>query len=125
MSIFRTAQMFTLGVLASLTWFCSAPTRSHANPTWEPASDLYSGEWVSPDQTVRQRLLPNHRYEERHGSTVYRGTYRIRDQHIEYWDDAGFVADGDFVNGSLHQSGIVLVRDSQANLLISGKQASN
>ena len=114
MSIFRTAQMISLGIPSSLTLLCSAPTPSHATPTWEPAAAAYAGEWVSPDRTVRQRLLPNHRYEERHGSTVYRGTYRIRGEHIEYWDDAGFVADGDFVNGALHQSGTVLIRADQA-----------
>jgi hypothetical protein len=30
--------------------------------------------------------------------------------HIEYWDDTGFTADGDFVDGVLYHAGMVLYR---------------
>ena len=104
MSIFRTAQVITLGaMLSSMTLFCSAPT-----PAIVAA---YQGEWVSADRTVRQRLLPNNRYEETHGASTYRGTYHIRGEHIEYHDDTGFTADGDFLDGALHQSGIVMLKE--------------
>jgi hypothetical protein len=34
-----------------------------------------------------------------------------RRDHIEYWDDTGFTADGDFIDGVLYHGGMVLCRD--------------
>ncbi len=111
MSIFRFAQFVSLSAMvASLTLYCPASSQTVVAP--EPSQDIqpYLGLWVSSDQSVQQRLLPNSRYEESHGLTTYRGTYRVRGEHIEFWDDSGFVADGDFLDGALHQSGLTLVR---------------
>ncbi|MBY5818337.1 Atu4866 domain-containing protein [Rhizobium leguminosarum] len=73
----------------------------------------YVGMWVTDDGRVRHELLPNGRYDEARGSreSAYRGRYEVTGSHIEYWDDTGFTADGDFVDGNtLHHGGMVLRR---------------
>lgn len=73
----------------------------------------YVGMWVTNDGRVRHELLANGRYDEARGSreSAYRGRYEITGSHIEYWDDTGFTADGDFVDGNtLHHGGMVLRR---------------
>ncbi|MBY5646118.1 Atu4866 domain-containing protein [Rhizobium leguminosarum] len=73
----------------------------------------YVGMWVTDDGRVRHELLPNGRYDETRGSreSAYRGRYEVTGSHIEYWDDTGFTADGDFVDGNtLHHGGMVLRR---------------
>ncbi|MBY5403216.1 Atu4866 domain-containing protein [Rhizobium leguminosarum] len=73
----------------------------------------YIGMWVTDDGRVRHELLPNGRYDEARGNreSAYRGRYDVTGNHIEYWDDTGFTADGDFVDGNtLHHGGMVLRR---------------
>ena len=53
-------------------------------------------------------MLPNGRYDEARGArkSAYQGRYEIRGDHIDYWDDTGFTADGSFVSdGELHHGG--------------------
>ena len=59
----------------------------------------YLGLWVTEDHNIRQALLPNGRYIEARGhlEAAYQGNYQIVGNHIEYQDDTGFVADGDFI----------------------------
>ena len=76
----------------------------------------YVGMWVTDDGRVRHELLPNGRYDEARGSreSAYRGRYEVTGNHIEYWDDTGFTADGDFVDAdTLHHGGMVLRRRAQ------------
>jgi hypothetical protein len=73
----------------------------------------YSGMWVTDDGRVRHELLPNGRYVEARGTRerAYEGRYEVRGAHIEYWDDTGFTADGDFVDANtLHHGGMILRR---------------
>lgn len=72
----------------------------------------YSGMWVTQDGRIRHELLPNNRYVEARGSheRAYEGRYEITGDHIEYWDDSGFTADGDFIDGALHHGGMILYR---------------
>ncbi|MBX5220360.1 MULTISPECIES: Atu4866 domain-containing protein [unclassified Rhizobium] len=73
----------------------------------------YVGMWVTDDGRVRHGLLPDNRYDEARGSreSAYRGRYEVTGTHIEYWDDTGFTADGDFVDdNTLHHGGMVLRR---------------
>lgn len=73
----------------------------------------YVGMWVTDDGRVRHQLLSNGRYDEARGNreSAYRGRYEVVGRHIEYWDDTGFTADGDFVDGNtLHHGGMVLRR---------------
>lgn len=73
----------------------------------------YVGMWITKDGYIRHELLPNGRYDEARGSrkSAYQGRYEISGNHIEYWDDTGFTADGDFENGVLYHAGMVLYRE--------------
>lgn len=73
----------------------------------------YVGMWVTDDGRIRHELLPNGRYDEARGrrGNAYQGRYEVTEIHIEYWDDTGFSADGDFVDdNTLHHAGMVLRR---------------
>jgi hypothetical protein len=73
----------------------------------------YIGMWVTADGFIRQELLPNGRYEEARGNrkSAYQGRYEINGSHIQYWDDSGFEADGEFVDGVLHHVGMKFYRN--------------
>jgi 5-hydroxyisourate hydrolase-like protein (transthyretin family) len=73
----------------------------------------FAGMWVTADGRVRHELLPNGRYDEARGDrkSAYQGRYEIRGSHIDYWDDTGFTADGDFIDGVLHHGGMILRRE--------------
>lgn len=72
----------------------------------------YAGMWITADGHVRHNLLPNGRYDEARGKreSAYRGRYEVRGNHIDYWDDTGFTADGEFIDGVLHHGGMILYR---------------
>ena len=72
----------------------------------------YVGLWVTKDDYIRHELLPNGRYDEARGkkNSAYQGRYEVTGDHIEYWDDTGFTADGDFRNDVLYHAGMVLYR---------------
>lgn len=73
----------------------------------------YSAMWITDDGHVRHELLPTGRYVEARGSRerAYEGRYEISGTHIDYWDDTGFTADGDFVDANtLHHGGMILRR---------------
>ena len=77
------------------------------------AQHPYVGMWITDDGQVRHELLPNDRYDEARGDreSAYRGRYKVTGNHIDYWDDTGFTADGDFVDAdTLHHGGMVLRR---------------
>ncbi|WP_104203920.1 Atu4866 domain-containing protein [Billgrantia saliphila] len=77
------------------------------------ADHPYVGMWVTDDGHIRHELLPNNRYDEARGERVsaYQGRYRVTGNTIEYWDDTGFTADGEFIDGVLHHAGMVLRRE--------------
>ncbi|WP_036839767.1 Atu4866 domain-containing protein [Pleomorphomonas oryzae] len=72
----------------------------------------YVGLWVTADGHIRHKLLPSGRYVEARGSRerAYEGRYEVTADHIDYWDDTGFTADGDFIDGVLHHAGMILYR---------------
>jgi len=74
----------------------------------------YAGMWVTKDGYIRHELLPNGRYDEARGrrKSAYQGRYFIQGDHIEYVDDTGFTADGDFRDGVLYHAGMVLYREN-------------
>lgn len=77
------------------------------------AEHPYVGMWVTEDGYIQHELLPNGRYDEARGNrkSAYRGRYEIQGNHIEYWDDTGFTADGDFVDrDTLHHGGMIFRR---------------
>jgi hypothetical protein len=74
----------------------------------------YVGMWVTPDGRIRHELLPNGRYDEARGNrqSAYQGRYEVRGNHIDYWDDTGFTADGTFVSeNELHHGGMIFRRE--------------
>lgn len=77
------------------------------------ADHPYVGMWVTDDGFIRHELLPNNRYDEARGEreSAYQGRYRVTGNYIEYWDDTGFTADGEFINGVLYHAGMVLRRE--------------
>lgn len=79
-------------------------------------SHPYVGMWVTADGYIRHELLPNGRYDEARGKRqrAYQGRYRITGHHIDYVDDTGFTADGDFRDDVLYHAGMVLYRETKA-----------
>lgn len=66
---------------------------------------------MTADGRIRHKLLASGRYDEaRHGHpSAYPGRYDIRGSHVDYWDDTGFTANGEFIDpDELHHGGIVL-----------------
>ncbi len=76
------------------------PFKARSQLGWE----CRNGEWK-----ICQELLPNGRYIEARGARerAYEGRYEVTGDHIEYWDDTGFPADGDFIDGVLHHAGMI------------------
>lgn len=72
----------------------------------------YVGMWITGEGHVRHHLLANGRYDEARGKreSAYQGRYEVRGNHIDYWDDTGFTADGTFIDGVLHHGGMILYR---------------
>lgn len=73
----------------------------------------FIGHWVTGDGHVRQELRADGRFVEARGNQerAYSGRYRLEGNRIEYIDDSGFTAEGQFRDGILYQSGIVLYPD--------------
>ena len=92
---------------ATLAFANDPETTMHDHP--------YLGMWITADGHIRQELLPNGRYDEARGirKSAYQGRYEVAGDHIEYWDDTGFTADGDFIDGVLHHGGMVFYRDGK------------
>ncbi|AYF86398.1 Atu4866 domain-containing protein [Pseudomonas sp. JS3066] len=80
-----------------------------------PSSDQnkYVGMWVTADGRIRHELLPGGRYDEARGNkkSAYQGRYWLEGDHIEYVDDTGFTADGEFRSDVLYHAGMVLYRE--------------
>ncbi|WP_328802183.1 Atu4866 domain-containing protein [Saccharibacillus alkalitolerans] len=73
----------------------------------------YVGMWVTADGRIRQELLPNGRYDEARGNrkSAYTGSYSIRGSIIDYVDDTGFTADGEFRDDVLYHAGMIFYRE--------------
>ena len=93
------------------------PTTTSAQPILNEGNDAmadhpYVGTWVTKDGYIRHELLANNRYDEARGEreSAYQGRYKVTGNHIEYWDDTGFTADGEFIDDVLYHAGMVLYR---------------
>ncbi|MBP0444752.1 Atu4866 domain-containing protein [Roseomonas sp. SSH11] len=83
-----------------------------------PAPDNpYVGMWVTADGRIRHELLSDGRYDEARGNrqSAYRGRYWLEGNRIEYLDDTGFTADGEFRDGVLHHGGMIFHRENARN----------
>ena len=103
------------GLFSTLAVAAALGAAAHAGSQQEKqmAQHPYVGLWVTDDGRVRHELLANGRYDEARGNrqSAYRGRYEVTGSHIEYWDDTGFTADGDFVDANtLHHGGMILRR---------------
>ncbi|MBY8978263.1 Atu4866 domain-containing protein [Rhodobacteraceae bacterium NNCM2] len=98
----------TFAIVGLLGTTTDADTKD-ANVT---ANHSYVGMWVTEDGHIRHELLPNGRYVEARGTRerAYEGRYEISGNHIDYWDDTGFTADGEFRDGVLYHAGMVFHR---------------
>lgn len=72
----------------------------------------YIGMWVTADEHIRHELLTSNRYVEARGNreNAYQGSYKVKGNHIDYKDDTGFVADGEFIDGVLYHAGMILYK---------------
>ena len=72
----------------------------------------YIGMWMTADGYIRHELLPAGRYVEARGKreNAYKGSYAVTGDHIDYLDDTGFTADGEFKNGILYHAGMILYK---------------
>ena len=103
-------------VVAGIIIFYPATTSAQTCPNMENeamADHPYVGMWVTEDGRIRHELLPNNRYDEARGEreSAYQGRYHVTGHHIEYWDDTGFTADGEFRDDVLYHGGMVLYRE--------------
>jgi hypothetical protein len=64
----------------------------------------YLGMWVTEDGYIRHELLSDNRYDEARGK-------RKSAYHIDYQDDTGFSADGEFREGILYHAGMILYKE--------------
>ena len=99
------------GTLAASPVFSQERTMTAQNE--RAPTHPYVGMWVTADGYVRHELLPNGRYDEARGTrqSAYRGRYTVTGNHIDYVDDTGFTADGNFIDDVLHHGGMVLRRE--------------
>lgn len=116
MKLRRKGYLLPCLILVALS--ASPASESAANPSTQGqerkmTQHPYVGMWVTDDGRVRHELLPDGRYDEARGNrqSAYQGRYEVTGSHIEYWDDTGFTADGDFVDeNTLHHGGMILRR---------------
>ena len=111
------ALTFSLSLVAAVISLGVAPAeisrkRNETEVGAGMTDQTYAGLWVTADGQIRHELLPNGRYVEARGERekAYEGRYMILGDHIEYRDDTGFAADGDFRDGILYHAGMVLYR---------------
>jgi len=103
-----------VALAASITFIATLTAFAHDIKDEEKimSDHPYAGMWVTEDNHVRHELLPNGRYVEARGTRerAYEGQYWVKGDHIDYKDDTGFTADGDFRDGVLYHGGMVFRR---------------
>ncbi|WP_413768213.1 Atu4866 domain-containing protein [Rhodococcus pyridinivorans] len=75
-------------------------------------ADRYLGTWIDENDFVHQHLTADGRYDETRGGRphAYQGSYWITGDRIDYRDDLGFWAFGEFVDGTLQHAGYTFHR---------------
>lgn len=81
----------------------------------KPQDHPYIGMWVTEDGHIRHELRGDGRYDEARGNreSAWQGRYRVTDDIIQYRDDTGFYADGQFRNDVLYHGGYVFFRQGR------------
>lgn len=111
-----TAALFFLQpqkVIAQMFITTDFPQSPRPDAPTETQTHEFVGMWVTEDGNIRHALLANGRYDEARGSreSAYQGRYRVTGDIIQYWDDTGFYADGQFREGILYHAGMILFRE--------------
>ena len=72
-----------------------------------PAEQPWTGTWVDETGFLHQELRPDGRYDETRGGRphAFQGSYWVDGDRIDYLDDLGFWAFGEFRDGVLHHAG--------------------
>ncbi len=98
--------------IAAMTVGAFGNPANETNMTTQETTHPYVGMWVTEDGRIRHELLPNGRYDEARGNreSAYQGQYWVKGNRIEYLDDTGFRADGEFRDGVLYHAGMVMKR---------------
>lgn len=76
------------------------------------SSDQYLGTWIDDNDFVHQHLTADGRYDETRGGRphAFQGSFWITGDRIDYRDDLGFWAFGEFVDGVLQHAGYTFHR---------------
>ena len=87
------------------------PDRSHAGEV-APSDSPYVGMWIDETDFLHQELTADGRYDETRGGRphAFQGAFWIDGDRIDYLDDLGFWAFGEFVDGVLHHGPYILNR---------------
>lgn len=92
----------------------SAPARPDADASGvvAPSDSPYVGMWIDETDFLHQELAADGRYDETRGGRphAFQGSFWIDGDRIDYLDDLGFWAFGEFVDGVLHHGPYVLRR---------------
>lgn len=99
-------------------WNGEATTLAPARPDTSrsgiaaPSTSPYVGMWIDEHDFLHQELTADGRYDETRGgrSHAFQGAYWIDGDRIDYLDDLGFWAFGEFIDGVLHHGPYVLRR---------------
>lgn len=91
------------------------PVATSAKTTLDGTSSIPSeflGTWIDENDFVHQHLTADGRYDETRGGRphAYQGSFWISGERIDYLDDLGFWAFGEFVDGVLHHAGYTFHR---------------
>ncbi len=102
----------------TVTHWDGAPVDGSALDSAEITGDAehdYAGMWIDDTGFLHQELTADGRYDETRGGRphAYQGQYWITGDRIEYLDDLGFWAYGDFKDGVLFHAGYRLTRAQQ------------
>jgi Agrobacterium tumefaciens protein Atu4866 len=114
-----TLPLVLAAAMVTAPWALGQPASANQPPVkgvTEMTGHPYIGMWVTKDGHIRQELLPNGRYDQARGTrrSAYQGRYEVRGNKIDYWDDTGFTADGEFIDDVLHHGGMLFYREGQA-----------
>lgn len=77
-----------------------------------PSTSPYLGMWIDESGFLHQELTADGRYDETRGGRphAFQGSFWIAGDRIDYLDDLGFWAFGEFVDGILHHGPYTLTR---------------
>lgn len=78
----------------------------------DPSTSPHLGSWIDESGFLHQHLTADGRYDETRGGRAhaYQGSFRIEGDRIDYFDNLGFWAYGEFVDGHLQHAGYTMHR---------------